>query len=169
MLFKNWKWLFENTNQTPLCCRRVPPRACWYTCWFTLQPKNLCQRDLGPNMCVCVCVLICKRAWLNGQICISTTHFLYFSSMRDSTLMYATPQVWLLCPSITHSRVAPNAEPTNAAHSKSPTLSTKPYQTHQAHQEHDTYSSGSKTISYDTSFLGKRTPRKPPRAPWYTY
>ena len=36
MLFKNWKWLFENTNQTPHnCC------CCQYTNFFFIRLCNL--------------------------------------------------------------------------------------------------------------------------------
>ena len=65
--------------------------------------QKLVPKGFGAKY-VCVCVLICKRAWLNGQICISTTHFLYFSSMRDSTLMYATrtTNLPIMCESLSH-------------------------------------------------------------------
>ena len=126
-------------NQNTYCWGRVPPRACWYTCWFTLQPKNLCQRDLGPNMCVCVCVYWYVKGlaqWPNMYINYSLS--LLFLNERLNTNVRNThnksphhvwisitlthlSQVWLLHKSknITQTRVAPNAEPTNAAHSKS--------------------------------------------------
>ena len=42
MLFKNWKWLFENTNQTPLCVEAVFSHAMWCNfIWTCIQPHRL--------------------------------------------------------------------------------------------------------------------------------